>query len=222
MKILAVNSARAIWLVNTLRLNPRGRSLVPVIVGLAERYKFSKLPQANSLTTQPLDLKFEGGVFVASDGTQVAVSLSILDDGIIADTRASTDESDKFLEDAASWASAEYGLPHYSEVGVDRLYVSELIVQLDLSANLFSQKFSGFTERLRRGVSNNPGMPMELMALHFAPDPSQTKKVASFKIERLANVPFDRNEYYSAAPVPTSEHIELLHDAERFGSSRHN
>jgi len=78
--------------------------MVPVIVGLAERYKFSKLPQANSLTIQPLDLKFEGGAFVASDGAEVAVNLSILEDGMIAETRASTDESDRFLEDAVSWA----------------------------------------------------------------------------------------------------------------------
>jgi hypothetical protein len=220
VKILAINSARSIWLVSTLRLNPRGRSIVPVVVGLAERYKFSKLPPANSLATQPLDLKFEGGVFVASDGTPLAVSVSILDDGMIAETRASTDESDKFLEDALSWASAEYGLPHYSELGIDRLYVSELTVQLDLSANLFGQRFSAFTERLRRGVSNNPGIPMELTALHFAPDPSLTKRVAPFKVERLANVSFDRNEFYSVAPVPTSEHIELLQAMERFGSAR--
>jgi hypothetical protein len=216
VKILTVNSARAIWLINALRLNPRGRSIFPVIVGLAERYKFSKLPQANSLTIQPLDLKFEGGAFVASDGAEVAVNLSILDDGMIAETRASTDESDGFLEDAVSWASAEYGLPHHSELSIERLYVSELVVQFDLSSNPFNQKFSGFAERLRRGVSNNPGIPMELTALHFGPDPSLTKKVASFKIERLANVPFDRNEYYSAAPVPTSEHIELLHAMEHF------
>jgi hypothetical protein len=181
-----------------------------------------KLPPANGLETQPLDLKFEGGVFVVADGTPLAVSLSILDDGMIAETRASTDESDKFLEDALSWASAEYGLPHYSELGIERLYASELTVQLDLSANLFGQKFSGYTERLRRGVSNNPGIPMELTALHFGPDPSLTKKVAPFKVERLASVPFDRSEYYSVAPVPTSEHIELLQAMEHFGSGKQN
>jgi hypothetical protein len=222
VKILAVNSARSIWLVSTLRLNPRGRSLVPAVVGLAERYKFSKLPPANSLATQPLDLKFEGGAFVASDGTPLAVGLSILDDGMIAETRASTDESDDFLEDALSWASAEYGLPHFSELGIERLYASELTVQLDLSANLFSQSFSRYGEKLKRGVSNNPGLPMELTALHFGPDPSLTKRVAPFKVERLANVPFDRNEYYSVAPVPTSEHVELLQTMERFASTKHD
>jgi hypothetical protein len=179
-----------------------------------------KLPPANSLATQPLDLKFEEGVFVGTDGAPLAVNLSILDDGMIAETRASTDESDNFLEDALSWASAEYGLPHYSELSIEKLYASELTVQLDLPANLFSARFSGYTERLRRGVSNNPEIPLELTALHFGPDPSLTKKIAPFKVERLANVPFDRNEYYSGAPAPTSEHIELLQAMERFGSTK--
>jgi hypothetical protein len=220
VKSLAVNSARSIWLVRSLRLNPKGRSLVPTVLGLAERYKFSKLPPANSLAMQSLDLKFESGVFVAPDGTPLAVNLSILDDGIIAETRASTDESDRFLEDALSWASADYGLPHFSELSIERLYASELTVQLDLSASFFNQKFSGYTDRLRRGVSNNPGIPMEVTAIQFGPDPSLTKKAAPFKIERLANVPFDRNEYYSIAPVPTSEHIELLQTMERSASTK--
>lgn len=218
MKVLSVNAARAIWLVSVLRLNPRGRNLLPAAAGLAERYRFSKLPPATSLGTQPLDLKFENGVFAGSDGTPLTVSLSIFDDGLIADTRASTDEADHFLADALSWASAEFGLPHYSELEVKNLYSSEITVQLDLSRSLFGRKFSGFSNKLKQGVSNNPGVPMELIALHFGPDPSVVKRVAPFKFERLINSPFDRNEYYSVAPLPTSEHIELLQALEQFGS----
>lgn len=218
MRLLAVNSARAIWLVKTIRLNPRGRNLLPAMIGLAERYKFSKLPQTNNLAAQPLDLKFESGVFEATDGTPVAVNLSILDDGLIAETRASTDESDRFLADALTWASDEFGLPHYSDLGVEQLYASELTVQLNLSIQVFSEKFLGFAERLRLGVSNNPGLPMEFTALHFGPDPSQTQKVAPFRIERLVNVPFHKKEYYSGAPLTTSEHLELLEMMERFAS----
>ncbi len=218
MKVLSVNSARSIWLVRVIRLNPRGRSLLPAIAGLAERYHFSKLPPAASLAMQPLDLKFENGVFVDSNGTPVAVNLSIFDDGLIAETRASTDEADRFLADVLSWASSEFGLPHYSELGVENLYSSELTVQLILSG-IFGRKFAGITAQLKQGVSNNPGVPMELTALHFGPDPARSKRVAPFKVERLINTPFERNEYYSAAPVPTSEHIELLRAIERFGSA---
>lgn len=220
MKILAVNSARSIWLFRTIRLNPFGRSLLPLISALAERYQFLKLPSVSSFATQPLDLKFEGGTFTGSNGTPLALNLSVLEDGIIAETRASTDESDHFLEEALSWVSTEYGLPNHSDLDIERIYVSELTVRLDMSANIFGQSFSHYTQRLRKGVSNNPGLPMELSALHFGPDPAHTKKVAAFKIERLANSPFEKNAYYSAAPVPTSEHLELLEALEGFGPTK--
>jgi hypothetical protein len=219
VKLLAVNSARAIWLVKTIFLNPKGRSLVPAIVGLAGRYKFSKLPSSESLTTQPLDMKFENGVFIGTNSEPIAVNLSIYEDGLIAETRASTEEADQFLNDALSWASEEYGLPHYSNLIVDKAYASELIVQLDLSNSIFGGKFAEFSTRLRRGISNNPKIPMEVTAFHFSPDPALTKKTAPFRIERLANVPFERNEYFSTAPVPTSEHTEILTLMERLGST---
>lgn len=218
MKLLAVNSARAIWLVKTIFLNPKGRSLVPAIVGLAGRYKFSKLPPAESLATQPLDMKFEGGVFTGVNGEPIAINLSIYDDGLIAETRASTEESDRFLNDALSWACEEYGLPHHSQLGVNKVYASELIVQLDLTNSIFGGKFAEFAARLRRGISSNPQIPLEITGLHFGPDPSLTKKVAPFRVERLANVPFEREEYFSTAPVPTSEHVELLKLMEQLGT----
>jgi hypothetical protein len=218
VKLLAVNSARAIWLVKTIFLNPRGRSLVAAMVGLAERYKFTKLPPAASLGTQPLDLKFENGTFMNAAGIPIAVNLSVFDDGLIAETRSSTEESDNFLDDVLAWVSQEFGLPHHSELEVDRIYASELMVRLDLSNSLFGARFAPYAAKLREGISNNPQLPMELIAMHFGPDPRLTKKVASFKVERAANVPFEKNEYYSAAPIPTAEHIELLEAMERFGS----
>lgn len=218
MKVLAVVAARAIWLVAANRLNPRGRSLVPAIIGLAERYKFSKIPQANDLTVRPLDLKFENGIFECSDGEPVAVNLSIYEDGIIADTRASTDESDNFLADALTWASDEFGLPSHVDLGVERIYSSELMIDIDLTTKVFNKQFSTFTESLRRGISNNPGTPMELVALSFGPDPAKTQRAAPFRVERLANTPFEKREYYSSAPVSTSEHIELLEAMERSAS----
>jgi len=218
VKLLAVNSARAIWLVRTIFLNPNGRSLVPAIVGLAGRYKFTKLPPPESLATQPLDMKFENGEFIGATGEPIAVNLSIYDDGLIAETRASTEESDRFLIDVLSWASEEYGLPRHSQLGIEKNFASELIVQLNLTGSIFGEKFAEFCARLRRGISNNPQVPMEITGLHFSPDPMRTKKVAPFRVERLPNVPFERNEYLSTAPVPTSEHVELLKLMERLGS----
>lgn len=218
MKLLAVMSARTIWLVKAARLNPRGRSMIPAIIGLAERYKFSKVPPANNLTVRPLDLKFENGVLEGSDGEPVAVNFSIFEDGLIAETRASTDESDRFLADALTWASDEFGLPEHSELGIERLYSSELMIDIVLTDKVFNKQFLEFSRTLKHGISNNPEIAMELTALYFGPDPAKTQKTAPFRIEKLSNTPFNKNEYYSSAPVSTSEHIELLQALERAAS----
>jgi hypothetical protein len=164
-------------------------------------------------------MKWEGGSFVGPDGTQIAVNIAIHDDGLIAETRASTYESDLFLQDALSWVSETYGLPHYSNLAVERIYASEVFVQLDLPPSIFNEKFAKFIRRLQGGVSNNPGMPMEFAALHFGPDPQATKKIAMLRVERAAGVPFNRKEYFSIAPVATAEHLELLKAMEEAASA---
>jgi hypothetical protein len=209
MKLLAVASARSIWLVTAVFLNPRGKNLVPAVAGLIDRYKFVKTPAPAGLAGKPLDLKFEGGSFVDSDGTSIFVNLSIHDDGVIAETRSSTDASDRFLVDAFSWFSENFGSPD-SRLDIQKIYASEVFVQLSLPPNIFSAKFSKFIRRLEGGISNNPETPMELAALHFGPDPRATRKTAQFRVERAAGKFFDQNEYYAAAPIPTAEHLELL------------
>jgi hypothetical protein len=210
VKVLAVNSARSIWLVPTVLLNPTGRYLAPIFEKFAARYQFARVPDSKEISVSPLSLKFQDGVFTSETGTQIYASLSVHDDGLVAETRASTEESDKLLAEALDWFSTEFGLPHYSELGVKRIYASELVIQTKLSMSIFNDEFLEFTERMRKGISREPGQPLDITALHFAVDPSVTKTQLSFRIERLANTPFKENRYYSAAPLPTSEHVSLL------------
>lgn len=211
MKVLAVHSARSIWLVKPLFLNPHGRFIVPAVAALAERYSFAKIPEAKDFIARPLDLKFEGGSFVGAEGSPIFVNLSIYDDGLIAETRSSTDESDRFLDDALSWFSSEYELPHYSNLEVEKLYANELIVQLELLPSMFSKKFLKFVNLLEQGV----GKQMEFVSLHLGPDPETTKRHAPFRVERLLGTPFVKNRYYSVAPASTAKHLDLLEQMER-------
>lgn len=210
MKLLAVNSARAIWLVPTAFLNPRGRYLIPIAIELMGRYRFATTPDAKDLSTRPLEAKFENGSFNDASGNPIYASLSLHEDGLIAETRSSTDESERFLDEVLSALSTEYQLPHYKDLGVQRLYVSEVVVEMSMPANIFSNRLLPFVEKLRGGSSNNPGVPMDLIALAFGPDPTVTKKTASFRIERLVNSAFNENRYVCSAPLRTSEHLELL------------
>jgi hypothetical protein len=210
LKILAVNSARSIWLVPTVLLNPQGRYLVPIFAEFAARYKFAKAPEAKDVTISPLNISFQDGVFESANGTPIYVSLTVHDDGLVAETRASTDESERFLQDALTWFSSEFELPSYKDLGIKRIYVSELVVEMQLSMSIFSDEFLEFTAKMRRGMSSNPGKPLDLTGLQFGPDPTSTKNLAPFRIERLANTPFKEDRFYCAAPLPTAEHISLL------------
>lgn len=218
MKVLAVNSAKSIWLVKSIFLNPQGNNLTLGLAALAERYQFVKVPPPAAVLNRPLDLKLEGGSFARLDGTPIFVNASIYDDGVIAETRTSTDESDRFLNDALSWFSATFKLPHPSELEIQRIYASELIVELDLPPTIFNPRFAAFVQRMKQGVSNNPGVSMEFSGLHFAPDPEAAKRLVAFRVERLAGVPFSARQYYSAAPVGTAEHLELLKALEEAAS----
>jgi hypothetical protein len=220
MKLLSVRAAKSILLIATEFLNPRGKDLLPIIAGIVERYHFVKAPQSSDLAAQPLELKFEGGSFLDRDGQSLQVNASIFSDGVIAETRDSTDASDRFLDDALNWLSEAYELPLYKSLGThERLYSSEVVAELSLPHSIFSDKFSNFIRRLQHGVSNNPGVPMDFYALNFGPDPSATKRVAQFRVERLVGSPFRKREYYSAAPIPTNEHLELLIAMEEAASS---
>lgn len=210
MKILSVVSARSIWLFPTMQLNPRGRYLGDVFASFASRYQFSKIPEGKEISVSPLSLKFQDGVFQNASGQLIYASLSIHDDGLIAETRESTQESDRFMTDALEWFSSEFDLPHHAELSINRVYVSELIVETKLPLSIFSDEFSAFTAKLRRGGTNGFGKPLELTALHFNADPASTKAPAPFRLERLADKPFKDNLYYSAAPLRTADHLELL------------
>jgi hypothetical protein len=180
------------------------------LAALGERYRFAKMPPASAYLNRPLELKFEGGSFDGADGKAIWVNVSIHDDGFIAETRASTIESDRFLTEALSWLSETYSLPQASELEIDRIYASELLVQLELPPSIFTERFQTFVRRMAQGTSNNPGVPMDFLGLYFGPDPTRAKRPAPFKMERLAGVAFNKKQYYTVAPVGTADHIEIL------------
>jgi hypothetical protein len=206
LKILAINSARAIWLAPTVLLNPQGRYLLPVFADFSSRYKISKVPESKDISVSPHNLHFRDGEFTDAEGRSIYVGMSVHDDGLVAETRASTAEADRFMEEALTWFAKKHGFPHFSELQFKKLYVSELVVELNLSSNLFSDEALSFLSRLK-GVAGNS---IDLSALIFAPDPTVSKNTAPFRIERLANSGFKDNRYLCTAPVPTSEHVNLL------------
>jgi hypothetical protein len=179
---------------------------VPAVV---ERYGFARPPPLESLSASPLKVVFELGTFKNPGGIPIAVNLTLHDDGLVAETRSSTDDTDLFLEDLLSWAAKKYQLIQYTELNVKRIYSSEVIVKLDKRLDVFNEKFSAFADAIKTGLAPSQKEPMELAAVIFGSDPTNNRQVL-LRIEREVNIPFSENRYYSYAPLKTSEHLKLL------------
>src|SRR5262245_4929253 len=118
MKIIAVRSARAIWLIPTYFLNPRGMFVRPLLVAMKERYAFLKTPLDNPFPPPNEGYKFEHGMFRKGENSILLTSMTVHADGVVVESRSSTEDSDAFLEDVVTWASKEYGLPSLNELPI--------------------------------------------------------------------------------------------------------
>lgn len=210
MKLVSIQSARAVWLVPLASINPRGRNLLPLVISLIERYKFEKRPEAKSLTEVPTNIVFDVGSFVGADGYPVYVGLTVHDDGLVVQTRSSTTDAETFLQDLFSWLASDYKLPAISELSIVRRYMSEVIVKFDRVPAVFNDKFMRFVSSLKSGLGKQQPDPMELVNLNFATDPDEKKQQKALRIERAAGAQFSENLFYSSAPIHTREHLELL------------
>ncbi len=224
MKLLSVKQARSIWLVYLVDLNPHGLNLLTFIPPIVEKYKFQLFPtkpEELGFGKETREIKFSGGSFQKDPQHNIGVELTIYNDGLVADTRSSTKDSDAFLNEFLNWISSEFDLVPFQEVLRSKAYVSELWVQTDKSLNTLNPKLEHFAKRLTSliiGHSHHP-IAFETSGITFWTDPTVVNPPGGFRFERLIDVPFSENRYYSAAPLQTDAHLEMLMELESILSS---
>lgn len=216
MKLLAVTSAKAIWLVPSVFLNPRGLTVWPMFLAAKERYQFQKIPTELPLNTAD-GWKFEGGAFKGPDEFPVIVHLTIHIDGLIAETKSSTAHGDMFLEDLLDWASKEHGLASHRTLLVQRIYSSEVFVELENPPKLLNTGLDPLLNEATKYMSDQRRGPLDFSSMTFSSDPGLSDRPITFRIERQAAAPFSQNHYYSFAPTETDKHLRLLEQLENLG-----
>src|SRR5277367_458828 len=133
MELLSVQRARSIWLFDAYDLNPHGKEIgTGLIDWLRSAYRFTKFPAGVTDTDETKALYYSGGQFQAKQGP-ISVELRIYDDGIVGDTRSTTEDTDSFLSDVLVSAAKEFGLPYAPEIVRKKLYVSEMTVRTQKS-----------------------------------------------------------------------------------------
>ena len=209
MNLLAVGCARSIWLFQIYDWNACGRSLNPIYFALMEKYKFSKYPKLQEIDWQK-GIKFEDGIFVNRADEELGVNLTIYNDGLIADTRSSTIDSDYFLEQLLGFLTSDYGFPDYQTVLRKKAYASELFVTLERPVDSINPKLGAFAKRLssllpEEGIEFRP-------SINLVTDPGRASATLAFRLEPAIGFPFSENCYYTLAPVPTDVHLNLLNE----------
>jgi hypothetical protein len=221
MKLLSVQRARSILLINLVDLNPHGRNVFSLIAPVIEKYKFVQFPTKPEELDLSKGINFVGGSFQKDPKNDIAIDLTIFNDGFLADTRSSTEDSDSFLDDFLSWIAGEFGLVPYKEILRSRAYVSELWVKTDKSLNALNPKLEHFGKRLTSLIigHNHHPISFETYRIAFWTNPTITLPPGPFKFERAEGAPFNENRYYSAAPLQTDVHLEMLEELESILSS---
>jgi hypothetical protein len=214
IEILAVKTARVILHFPTDELNPKGLAILPDITNaLVERYGFMVYPQ------KPDDYDAQKGVsFEIGKWNDIAIGrLAVFDTGLLVDTGSSTDDSEAILKDALTWASETFGLEFRSDWFNRKVYLSELIIKRERPLTGANPALEALAAKMSKRVGEimDLTLPYEVVAVSFGFDPFLSKNtMAGFRIERLGDVRFSENRYYTSANLPTQEHIEFLNEFE--------
>lgn len=215
MKLSAVLLARYYGLVQVEDLNPNGTLYYPdVVAALVERYGFMKFPQKLEEFDEAKGIEFVGG----RAGRHVIERLMIYNSGIYIDTLASTDVSEAIWYEMMDWAVEKLGIRFQSSMVSRAAYVSQLTFHSDAPMLFVNPMLSAVAKRASQEVAANfkQDLEFEPTGISIAFDSLSTRfGVAGFSIQRREGVAFWENKYFSAAPLKTKVHLELLEQWEK-------
>lgn len=214
MELAAVLLARASAWVESYDLNPRAKAFYPDLAkALVARYNFQKFPQKIEDFDETKGVVFAEGKL----GNSVIEQVIIYTYGIVLETRSSTQESKRLLEDALQWGCKELGLIYNASMIKRWQYFSQLTFYS--KAPLLGNH--GALQRLAEGLTSSirelTGESLKYEVTNFTLNYDQlTRKhpLGFLSIQRRENTPFSDNKYFSDAPLPTDTHMKLLEQFE--------
>jgi hypothetical protein len=189
----------------------RGRIYgVHLVRACEDRYGFWRGPRK----VEEFDLT-KGVVFLHGyfQDRVVIEQLKVFNNGLMVEINGDTDECDAFLNDFVDWLRIDIGLDTIQEVASPRFYFSnvEVTCSFSLAEKLPQLARIGqeITEKLHEyGQTAVPDV--ELVSLGYG-NPGEA---STFRFERKEGVREERRIYFSAAPLRTKDHLQLLKELE--------
>jgi hypothetical protein len=215
MRLSAIIQARTLAFVESFDMNPHGAVFYPTIVqGLVEKFGFMKYPQK----IEEFD-EMKGVDFLAGTWSGMTVEkFTIYRNGLLLDTRVSTEVSKQIILEGAEWAASTFGLTFAPEMISRWGFLSSVVFYSDCP-NLLrgSPAATKMRDNIQRAVTESSGddTDWEPTVLTFHSESVPRKPVtAPFTIQRRAETSFSENKYYSEAALPTDVHLALLEQFE--------
>lgn len=211
MELIAITLARVVAFLEVQALDPFGRSSTPeALSNLADRFSFTEVPKSLA------EMDFHKGIELVNgtlDGIHID-RVAIYTNGIMIDTRSTTENSERVLVEFLEFAKAAFG----ATVEPSRKnFVSQIVFRSNLQLALLNPVLAPIAARLSAFVSGELKQPVvyEPSEVSIGADVSMLNlKPVSFTVARRAERPFFENMYFSNAPVRTAEHLELVKQLE--------
>jgi hypothetical protein len=215
MELASILVARAMAWVEPIDLNPRGTVFYPELTrALVARYGFQKFPQKLEDFDESKGVTFGVGRL----GDTVIEQLVIYTYGIVLDTRISTLESRRLLEEAFEWGRRELGLVYKADMVKRWQYASQVTFRSTAQMTGANSAVERLAASVAKGVADTLGENLKYDLAILSLDYDQlTRKhpLGRFSIQRRDNTPFSENKYFSDAPLPTDVHLRLIEQFER-------
>ncbi|MDO8432166.1 MAG: hypothetical protein Q7S58_07110 [Candidatus Binatus sp.] len=191
------------------------------VKAVVDRYNFVKYPQGADLimdVISPKPLTFSQGKVVIDDRVIVVEKMEIYQGGLLVTTRSNTTDSILVLDNALGWASERFGIK-YEEIFPAPMYFSQLEIGLELPLpQCFPQVStigSAISKRLSKFWEKPPRFEMTGFTFYFDKFKYPAHSPVPFKLERRAENPFEKEVYWTEAPLSTDDHVAVLTEFEQ-------
>lgn len=219
MNITAILLARVLAFIDIFEMNPQGTAFYPdVTAGIVERFRFQKHPENYEDFDESKGITFLSGTW---EGVNVE-KLVIYNNGILMDTRISTSNSEKILDESLTWAADKFNLRYLPSMIKRKRYLSNLIFETEAPILQGGIGYLGGREtpieklcgRVGRSIETLVGQEVgQYQAIRLDLDFEKVEKqvpIAPFSIQRRGTASFLENRYFSEAPLETAVHVTLL------------
>jgi hypothetical protein len=214
MELATILLARAIGYVEMLDLDPRGRLYYPQLVeAIVERYQFQRFPTKPEEMDESKGVEFNDGYW---DGLAVE-KLVIYTNGLQVDTRSSTHDSRRLVEEGLEWFRDHFGMVFQRSMITRWAFISGLTFHSEMSLTALHPALQALAPKLTKSsaIFTEQEMNYEVTSIQMTFDHLKIKNpIASFLLQRRSNASFSEKKYFSEAPMHTDEHIKALEEFE--------